>query len=541
MIADIVLKNGNVITVDQKDSIEQAVAVRGNRIVFVGSSEDSNNFIGRKTKVIDLEGRSVVPGFIESHIHSAVMGVNSLAIDCRPTAVSSINDIQEAIYEKAKTVPPGEWIRGWGYNDQYLDERRQPDKWDLDIVCPNHPVMLTRVCNHISVYNSAAIDVAGITNTPEYNPATFTRKNGELSGVMLEEAHFAMFKAAMPKEEEIVAGMEIAYDMLIKEGITSIHDSGGYGPVQFRAFQNAVDQKKFRIRLYPMIFSFADNLKLNDDFLKIGLHSGLGNDHFKIGPMKLMIDGSSSGPTAATFEPYACDPNNHGILSHTQEVVDDYVCRGQKGGWQITSHAVGDKGVTSIVNAIEKAMTMYPRDNCRHRIEHCGMINEDLLDRIKRLGIIPISNPIFLYEFGDGYITNYGKERAYRMFTCKSFLDKGIVAAGASDCPITFSDPLMGIYLAVNRETQGGQVINPDERLKPIEALRMFTYNGAWASGEENIKGSIEVGKLADLTVLSGDFLKTKPSDIHNLKVDMTILNGVVEYKRQGSATGKEI
>lgn len=533
MIADIVLKNGSVITVDKKDTIAQAVAVSGNRIVFVGSAEEADSFIGEDTKVIDLHGRSVVPGFIESHIHSAVMGVNSLAIDCRPSAVSSIKDIQEAVFERTKTTPPGEWIRGWGYNDQYLEEQRHPDKWDLDKAAPNHPVMLTRVCNHISTYNSAAIDIAGIKDTPEFSPVTFTRNKGEISGVMLEEAHFAMFKAAMLKEEEIVAGMTAAYDMLIKEGITSVHDSGGYGPVQFKAFQNAVEQKKFKIRLYPMIFSFAENLKLNDDFLKIGLHSGMGNDHFRIGPMKLMIDGSSSGPTAATFEPYACDPRNHGILSHPQELVDDYVCRGQQGDWQITSHAVGDKGVTIIVNAIEKAMEMYPKDNCRHRIEHCGMINEDLLTRIKKLGIVPISNPIFLYEFGDGYITNYGKESAYRMFTCKSFLDRGIVSAGASDCPITFSDPLFGIHLAVNRETQGGQVINPDERLKPLEALRMFTYNGAWASREENVKGSIEEGKLADLAVLNEDFLKADPSKIRDIKVDMTILDGVIEYERQ--------
>ena len=532
MAADIVLKNGSVITVDRKDTIAQSIAISRNRIIFVGSAEEADSFIGETTKVIDLQGRSVVPGFIESHIHSAVMGVNSLAIDCRPSAVSSIKDIQEAVFERTKITPPGECIRGWGYNDQYLEEQRHPDKWDLDKVSPNHPVMLTRVCNHISAYNSAAVEIAGITNTPDFSPVTFTRKNGEITGVMLEEAHFAMFKAAMLKEEEIIAGMTAAYNMLIKEGITSVHDSGGYGSVQFKAFQNAVELKKFRIRLYPMIFSFAENLKLNDTFLKIGLHSGMGNDYFRIGPMKLMIDGSSSGLTAATFEPYACDPNNHGILSHSQEVVDEYVCRGQQGDWQITSHAVGDKGVAMIVNAIEKAMEMYPKDNCRHRIEHCGMINDTLLERIKKLHIVPISNPVFLYEFGDGYMAHYGKESTDRMFTCKSFLDRGIIAAGASDCPITFSDPLLGIHLAVNRETQGGQVINPDERLKPMEALRMFTYNGAWASREENRKGSLEVGKLADLAVLDGDFLQVDPSKIRDMKVDITILDGVIEYER---------
>ena len=375
--------------------------------------------------------------------------------------------------------------------------------------------------------------MAGITDTDEYSPTTFTRKNGEISGVMLEEAHMAMFKAALLKESEIVEGMTAANEMLLKEGVTSIHDSGGYGPIQMRAIQNAISQKKFKIRLYSMIFSFAENLKFVDSYLNVGIHSGFGDEHFKLGPAKLMIDGSSSGPTAATFEPYAIDSNNYGILSHSQELVDEYILRAQQGDWQITSHAVGDKGVTVIVNAIEKALKQYPKEGSRHRVEHCAMINDELLERIKRLNIVPICNPIFLYEFGDGYLTNYGKERAFKMFTAKSFLDRGIIAAGASDCPITFSAPLMGMHLAVNRETQGGNVINPDERINSMEALRMFTYNGAYASREEDIKGSLEVGKLADMVILDSDYAKTAPDKIWDIKVDTTIIDGVIEYERK--------
>lgn len=533
MYADLIIKGGPVITVDKDNNIQEAVAVKGNKIIYVGSEDTVMNYKADNTKIIDLKGRSLIPGFIESHIHTAVMGVNALAIDCRPSAVSSIEDIKEAIYERTKTTPKGNWIRGWGYNDQYLKEQRNPNKWDLDQVSPDHPVMLTRVCNHISAHNSRSIETAGITNTDNYSAETFTRQNGEISGVMLEEAHMAMFKAALLREEEIIDGMVAANDMLLKEGITSIHDSGGYGPIQMRAIQNAIEQKKFKIRLYSMIFSFAENLKFVDSYLNVGIHSGIGNEHFKIGPVKLMIDGSSSGPTAATIEPYAIDENNYGILSHSQELVDDYILRAAQGDWQITSHAVGDKGVTVIVNAIEKAMKAYPNSKGRHRIEHCAMINDELLDRIKTLEIVPICNPIFLYEFGDGYVTNYGKERAFKMFTAKSFIDKGIIAAGASDCPITFSDPLMGIHLAVNRTTQGGQVINPDERISPMDALRMFTFNGAYASKEDDIKGSIEVGKLADLVILNDDFMKTPADKIWDLQVDTTIIDGVIEYERE--------
>lgn len=532
MWADLIITGGPVITVDKDDSIKEAVAVKGDKIIYVGTMEGVKTFEGENTKIIDIKGRCVVPGFIDSHLHTAVMGANSLTIDCRPSAVFSIEDIKEAVYEKSKEIPKGEWIRGWGYNDQYLKEKRHPNKWDLDEAAPEHPVMLTRVCSHISAHNSMSMSKAGLANTDKLNPATFTRLDGELSGVMMEEAHMLMCKASLMSEEEIIDGMVAANDMLLKEGITSIHDSGGYGSVQMRAIQRAIEEKKFKIRLYSMIFSFVDNLDFVDSYLNVGIRTGFGDEHFRLGPAKLMIDGSSSGPTAATIEPYAIDKNNYGILSHTQELVDEYIIRAHKGDWQVTSHAVGDKGVTVIVNAIQKAMEKYPKEGTRHRIEHCAMINDELLDRIKKLNIVPISNPIFLYEFGDGYIKNYGKERAFKMFTAKSFIDKGIIAAGASDCPITFSNPLMGIHLAVNRVTQGGQVINPQERINPMQALRMFTYNGAYASCEEDIKGSIEEGKLADLTILDGDFTKTAPDKIWDMKVDMTIIGGQVEYER---------
>lgn len=532
MSADLIISGGSVITVDKENRIAEAVAVKGNKIIYVGNQKGVEKFRSTKTKEIDLKGRSLIPGFIESHLHTAVMGLNSLTIDCRPSAVHSIEDIKEAVYDKAKVTPKGEWIRGWGYNDQYLKEKRCPDRWDLDKVAPDNPVMLTRVCSHISSHNSRSIEIAGISNTHEYSDITFTRMNGELSGIMKEEAHMVMCKASVPNEEEIIEGMTAAGNMLIREGITSVHDSGGYGPAQMKAVQRAIEEDRFKIRYYSMIFSFVDNLDFVDSYLKIGIRTGMGSERFKLGPIKLMIDGSSSGPTAATIKPYAIDENNYGILSHSQELVDEYILKAHRGGWQVTSHAVGDKGVTVIVNAIENALRKEPVQDIRHRIEHCAMIDDELLDRIKKLGIVPICNPIFLYEFGDGYITNYGEDMAFKMFTAKSFLDRGIIAAGASDCPITFSDPLMGIHLAVNRKTQGGNVINPDECISQMDALRMFTYNGAYASKEEDIKGSIEEGKLADLVILNGDFIKQSPENIWDMKVDVTIIDGKIEYER---------
>lgn len=533
MKADLIFYNGPVLTVDRNNTIVSGAAIKENKIIFTGNSEDALKYKGENTRLIDLKGRSLIPGFIDSHLHTAVLGANSLAIDCRSPGVSSIEGIKELIREAARVTPKGQWIRGWGYDHSKLAEKRHPTRKDLDEAAPDHPVILTRVCAHISAHNSRSLELAGLKDdAPDPEGGVMDRENGVINGVMRENAHMQILKTSKLSTEELIHAMCAANDLLIKEGITTVHDSGGYGSLQMSAIQDAVKDGRLQIRLYPMIFSFVENLKFVEEYLAIGLHTGFGDDRYKLGPIKLMIDGSSSGPTAATLEPYASNPCDSGILSMTQDQVDDIILRAHCGGWQVTSHAVGDRAVTMIVDAIEKAMQKYPRENARHRIEHCAMVNEELLNRIKELGIVPIPNPIFLYEFGDGYMVNYGKDRAYRMFTNKSYIDRGIIAAGSSDCPITFSNPIMNMHLAVNRDTQTGQVINPDERITVEQALRMFTYNGAYASFDEEKKGSIEEGKLADLAVLSGDLLNTPSDRIRELSVDMTVIDGEIVFER---------
>jgi predicted amidohydrolase YtcJ len=281
-----------------------------------------------------------------------------------------------------------------------------------------------------------------------------------------------------------------------------------------------------------MIFSFVDNVQFVNSYIDAGVYTGLGDDRFKLGPLKLMIDGSSSGPTAATLEPYASNPESRGIMSMEQDVIDDIVARAHRRGWQLTCHAVGDRAITSILDAMEKANLAHPRRGHRHRIEHCAMMNGELMSRLKNLGVVPIPQPVFLYEFGDGYVVNYGRDRAERMFPCAAFLKNGIIAAGSSDCPITWSNPFLNMYMAVNRRTQSGQVINPDECVSAADALRMFTINGARAEFSEAQKGSIEVGKLADLTVLSEDLFALPKEKIKDVRADMTMIGGEIVFKR---------
>lgn len=532
--ADMIFFNGSVLTVDRRNAVVSAVAVKDNKIIYTGSDEETMKYAEEGTRRIDLKGRSLTPGFIDSHLHTAVLGANSIAIDCRSPGISSIGDIKALIRKAAETTPKGQWIRGWGYDHSKLAEKRHPNRYDLDEAAPDHPVILTRVCAHISAHNSASLKLAGLADdAPDPEGGAMDRENGMINGVMRENAHMRILKTSKLSKQELIEAMGAANDLLIREGITSIHDSGGFGPVQMGAIQDAVRDNILQIRLYSMIFSFVDNLDFVEDYIRTGLHTGFGDDRFRLGPVKLMVDGSSSGPTAATLEPYTSNPRDSGILSMTQEQVDDVIIRAHRAGWQVTSHAVGDRAVTMIVEAVEKAVRQYPRADHRHRIEHCAMVNENLLERIRQLGIVPIPNPIFLYEFGDGYLVNYGRDRAGRMFTNKSYIDRDIIAAGSSDCPITFSNPILNMHLAVNRETQTGQVINPEERVSVMQALRMFTYNGAYASFEEDRKGTVEAGKLADLAVLSGDLLKTPPDRIRELKVDMTVIDGRIVYQRE--------
>lgn len=534
MKADIIFTNGKVLTVDAKDRIAEAVAISGDKIIAVGSREEVAVYRQPSTKVFDLANKSLVPGFIDAHLHMAVFGMNTLAVDCRSPGVNSIEEIKALLGEKAKTVPKGTWVRGWGYDQSKLAEGRHPTRDDLDEAVPDHPVILTRACAHISVHNSKSLALGGITDdTPSPEGGLIGKDNGRLNGVMFENAHMVMMKTALPSAEELREALGKANQLLISEGITQVHDSGGYGQLQMDVMREMSESGELDLKIYAMFFSFIDNLGYIDGYIRKGYSEELNSRKFSIGPIKLMIDGSSSGPTAATLEPYTSNPDDRGMMTMEQAVIDDYVLRAHQAGYQLTCHAVGDRAVTAIVDALEKALTAHPAENRRHRIEHCAIINAELLSRIKALGIVPVPQPIFLYEFGDGYMRNYGEERVANMFTCKTYFDNEIICAGSSDCPITFSHPMLGMHLAVNRVTQSGQAISQNQKISIEQALRMFTYHGAYACFEEKQKGSIEVGKAADLVVLSESLLDCKPDQIKDIQVEMTLIDGKIVYQKQ--------
>lgn len=520
--------NGHVLTVDKNDSVAEALVTRGKLIQYIGTREGAMEYSGDEAEIIDLKGRALAPGFIDSHIHLGQIGMGQVSADCRQAAC--IADVVELIRRQAQNTPKHEWVRGWGLNEMKLAEKRMPTCKELDQATTDHPVMITRACYHVSVNNTMALRLGGISDgTPSPEGGLIEKIDGHLTGTLKEAAHNNLLKVAMPGEDMLEDAMVRASDSLIRQGITSIHVAGCYGYPQMRAMRRGVQSGRIKNRIYAVLFTFIDCEKFIDDYIKCGIVTGFGDEHFRIGPVKLMIDGSTSAPTAAMFEPYDSRPGDTGILCYTPEQVERMMIKANRAGYQCTVHAVGDRAVDVMVTAIEKALEDTPRTDHRHRIEHCGFVNENLVERIKRLGIVVVPQPAFFYEFGDGYVINYGK-RIDSMFPCRTWFDNGVVAAGSSDCPVTSSDPIFGIFEAVNRVTNSGQKVSQCQKINMKEALRMHTYNGAYASFEEQIKGSLEVGKLADMVVLSENLYEVSAENIRNIRVERTIIGGKDAY-----------
>jgi predicted amidohydrolase YtcJ len=534
MHADCVFVNGEVVTVNPRDDVFEAVAVRGNKICAVGTTEEILRLQGPATRVVDLGGNSLLPGFVDSHLHMLMYGTDRLGVDCK-NGVREVADITARLARRARETPPGGWVRGWGYNHQRLAEGRHPTREDLDRVSQEqeHPVIVVRTCNHISAVNSRALEVLGITrDTPDPEGGTIARdEDGEPTGVLKETAHMTAFEASRYSPSEMREALSIANHEFLRLGITSVHDAGGYGPEQMRIMYQTVAAGLVKVRIYAMVCSLNRSEEFVRRAIDAGLVNGMGDERFRIGPAKIFTDGSSSGPTCATREPYTSDPNDYGILYYTQEQIDGILGEAHRNGFQITAHAIGeDKAVEMVTDCIEKALREHPRGDHRHRIEHAGMVPPDLMERIEKLGIIPIPNPAFFYEFGEGYLKNHG-ERVEHMFPMSEYSRRGIIVAAGSDTPVTVANPLRGIYCAVTRNTESGVPVGEDQKVSVLEAVRAFTYNGAYASFEEERKGSIEVGKLADLVVLDGSILSSSPKEILSLRCVLTMIDGEVVFR----------
>jgi len=532
--ADIVFLNGTVITVDSKDRICQGAAVVGNKILAVGTSGEMKALAGPDTQIIDLKGRSLVPGFIDAHCHAGSYGPVKFNIVCSAEVIPSIEELKKEIRKRAASTPKGGWIIGRGYDNTKLKENRHPTRWDFDEAAPEHKVFILRTCGHLGVVNSLALKEFGIQKgTPDPHGGRIDRDPaGEPTGLLYEQALVSVRMATQPGYDDLLRGLKILNEDFLRYGITSATDASGRNPDEIRAFQKAVAEGWLKVRIYFQVRTSGPTIQLGEHYLQSGLVTGYGNEKLRLGSFKLMLDGAGGGGSAAMRQAYPGKPSDYGILHQTQEELDELVLKGQKAGYQIGVHAIGDRAVEMVLKSYAKAMKAFPRKECRHRIEHCGFLDGPLMEQMREMGVVAALGLPFLYELGDSYITVFGQDRLQCVYPLRSLIERGIVAGLSSDAPVIDPNPLTGIYFAVTRKTPTGQTIAPHEAVSVLQAIRAYTMSGAYATFEEQIKGSLEPGKLADLVILSEDILKTSPEKILSIKADLTMVDGKAVYER---------
>lgn len=534
MMKQLAFLNGEVISQNAQGDVYEACLIEGNRISAVGTTEEIRKMLNRDAQIVDLHGKTVLPGLIDAHMHLFLYGNTLIHVNCKDPVISSVEELLERIREIVAEAPAGKIIRAFGFNEVMVEEQRYPTLEELDAISKEHPIIITRTCGHIGVINSAAMKLAGMNeHTPSPNGGTIEKDaNGQLTGRLIENAFLQFNQHVTYSEEELYKALEKAQDKLLAYGITSVHDAGGFDADSFRIMQQASKGKQLKLRVYAMIGSLNDCEAFTKTMISSGVVSYTGNEFFTIGPAKLFTDGSSTGPTIATREPYDSDAENYGYLQYTEDELYDIFLPAHVKGYQLTVHAQGDKAIEQYLNVIERLQTEHPRQDHRHRVEHLGVCPPDLQERVRTLKVIPVLNPSFPYEFGESYIHNYGKRTDY-MYAAKELIDKEIVVTAGSDAPITTANPFVGMYMAQERVTKKGTPFGQEQRVTLHDAIKMYTINAAYASKEEDIKGSIEIGKLADLAILNTSILDRPAEDLLNVEVEMTVLDGEIVYSKQ--------
>ncbi|MHB8573693.1 MAG: amidohydrolase [Dehalococcoidia bacterium] len=529
----LVFFNGRVHTVDTGDRVAEAIAVRGERIVAVGSNAEVRPLAPAR-RGIDLRGRTIVPGLIDAHTHIGFYGAGKLGIDCKAAGFCSIVQIQDAVRERAARLPPGTWIRGQGYNHMDLQERRHPNRFDLDAAAPGHPVVINRTCGHIVAANSRALALAGIDDTTSDPPGGRFERDGRRNlGVAIDAAAGPLMAVSALGADEMREALRAANHDFVANGLTSVHHAGNIAGPELGPLQALRRAGELDVRVCYMVW-----VALGSDeglrFLDTGLQTGFGDARLRLGAFKVMTDGSSSAPTCATRQPYSSDPagEDRGILYWSQAELDAMIDRAHRAGFQCTMHAMGDRAIEAGLTALERAFAATPRPDPRPRIEHCGLCPSDLQARVVGLGVSPVIQPSFLHEFGDGYLVNYGEQRVHSMFPAKSLLNRGVHVCGSSDAPVSNFRPLAGLQSAMLRLTRSGQSCGAEERVSLVQGLRMYTANPAYAEFAEHEKGSLEPGKLADLVVLGDDLERVPAEKLRDVPIDLTLVGGQIVYER---------
>jgi hypothetical protein len=540
--ADLVLRSGRIVTLDPAAPDASAVAIRGDRILAVASDDDLATHVGPDTRTIDLDGRTVIPGFIDPHTHVAGNARDPRNVECRdffdPTVVS-VADILGRMRDAAVRLPAGEWVVAVASPMQQtrMREGRRPTREELDEAVPDRPAYVT-FGPHLLLANSRALEACGIDrDTPDPNGGVIVRKDdGAPSGLMRETAQ-QLIKLARPGVEEGLEG-RIAGELerCARRGVTMIHDVVT-SPAEVRAYQALDRARRLPVRVRLLVRAYQSQFE-TWTVRSLGLGTNFGSPNLQIGAIKLSVDGGSSAGQAA-FYPAVGRENDHPVLRMTQEELDPIVAGYNAVGAQVCVHAVGDLAVDMALRSFEAALSAHPRTDHRHRIEHMGnfALTPERAARARALGLVPVPNPSSLFYLGPSAQRSYTAEQLGRMYAFRGLLDEGLPLVAASDggglWPV---DPLRDIGTAVTRVVRDGTVIGADDAITVDAALRAFTSVAAWAGFDEDRLGSVTPGKLADLAVLDRDPYHVDASRLAAIEVDLTIRGGQLVHERRAVA-----
>lgn len=532
-VPDLILYNGVVITVDSTFSTGQAVGIAGERIVAVGQNDAVLSLAGPKTRRIDLSGRTVVPGFIDTHNHMLAAGLADLKVNVADAR--SMADVLAAIGTRVKQTPKGQWVETSGaWHESKLKEQRLPTRWDLDTVSPDHPVYVARG-GHTVVVNSLALTMAGITKetpSPEGGEIIKDPKTGEPTGLLFEGPAIAFVRKLMPAptRQQKLDALKRIMPKYLAVGLTGVREAG-LSLDDIDVYRELQRKGELSIRTTAMlrftgqepterlvaVFDSADALRRLNDAT------------FRLDGIKLVLDGGIE--TAYMSEPYANDPHHYGVQTIPTEKVRDIVWLGQRRGWRMGFHAVGDRAIDTILAVYEEANTTQSIVGKRWSIEHAIYPSPDATARMKALGLVINSQTAHLYALGANMVTYWGTARANTATPNRTWLDAGLIVPGGSDAPVCPYAPLLIIQTEVTRQTDVAGILGPDQRVSRQEALRMHTIWGAYATMEETVKGSIQPGKLADLVVLTDNPLTAPEARLKDITVGMTVVGGKVVYE----------
>lgn len=508
-----------------------ALAVHHGRIVALG--DDARELSSHRR--VDLGGAAVVPGFHDAHNHLAWFGMSLDELPLGDDHVRSVDEVYAAVARRAAQLPAGSWVIGSGYDQNKL-AGGHPTAEGLDRAAPQHRVWLKHTSGHMCVVNSAVLADLDLGQVPEGGDVVRDAA-GRATGLLREQAQLLLRPLVFPiPVARLTRAIERANRALVAEGVTSVQEAGigggwiGQTPIEVAAYQNARAEGVLELRVTLMVAADAMHAleaAEDDDVgfgVDLGIRTGFGDDRLRIGAMKIFADGSLIGRTAAMCDDYVGESGQRGYFQRPLAELHETIGRAHRSGWQVATHAIGDRAVGEVLDIYEKVLAAHPRPDHRHRIEHCGITRPEHLERIARLGVIPAPQGRFIYELGDGMLAAVGEERARWCYRQRSFLDAGIELPGSSDRPVVDGRPLLGLRDLIERRTATGAVLAADERLTAKQALRAYTYGSAYAAFAERRVGALDLGYLADFAVLSADPLQAE--DLGEISVLATVVGG---------------